>query len=96
MKTITKYLQEGLKSNELPKEGEIAVDYSGTKWEIIDFAQKRDKSKLKSLLDEYDTGSCADIIDDYDAEDYFVAAEELDNSHSYAVFVWAPEGLWYE
>lgn len=96
MKTITKYLQEGLKSNEIPKVGQIAVDYSGFKWEIIDFAQKRDKAKLKSLLDEYDTGSCAEIIDDYDEDDYFVAAVMCDDERDFAVFLWAPEGLWYE
>lgn len=104
MKTINTFINEKfrlrddtkIKENPEPEIGKIAVDYMDRKWKIIDFCKQKDKTKLKWLLRKYDMGGCSEIIDDYGPEDYFVAAVERDDEHSHTVFVWAPEGLWYE
>jgi CRISPR/Cas system-associated protein Cas7 (RAMP superfamily) len=96
MKSIKDTLNEALNEskNPVPSKGMAAVDYNGDPWEVIDFCQVKDKSKLKKLMREYDTGSLADELEYYDDDNYVVAAVNADDDRDVAMFLWDPSGLW--
>lgn len=96
MKQFKDMLNEALNEakDPVPAAGMKVNDYNGDPWEVIDFCQVKDKSKLRSLMREYDTGALADEIDDYDANSYVVAAVNADDERDVAMFLWDPSGLW--
>lgn len=96
MKSIKDTLNEALNEskNPVPSKGMSAVDYNGDPWRVIDFCQVKDKAKLKKLMHEYDTGSLADELEYYDADNYVVAAVNADDDRDVAMFLWDPSGLW--
>lgn len=79
--------------NRTPDEFNVGYDYAGNKWEICDYCQLKDEDVLEDFLRKYDTGACEDVIDEYEPDDYAVVAKR---EKEYAVFIWTPEGLWYE
>lgn len=77
-----------------PMYDEPAVDYNGDPWTIEDFCQLRNRSYLNKLKRQYDSGAFGDIEADYSPNDYAVLASNEDGE--YALFIWGPEGLYYD
>jgi len=80
----------------IPKVGEIAWDYNGEAWKILDYCEITNKADLKNLIKNYDhSGLFKESIKYLNKTDKFVVAAENENCNI-ALWVWGFDGICYE
>jgi hypothetical protein len=95
MRSLRERLNES-KNDQIPKIGEIAVDWDGCEWEIKDMCRFSEKDKIKRLCKKYDHYGEFDP-NDYDEtpDTYIVAAQEYPFGDGTTIFIWGDDGLHY-